>query len=79
MSKINFKTSGFVKMEALIPLPEVARLRGIYKELLEDKEKTEGLRSDLGGGDGGGKVEKITQIMRPSIIKPELLEGNAFE
>ncbi len=79
MLKINFNTNGFVKIEALISSPEVEHLRGIYKELLEDKEKTEGLRSDLGGGDGGGKVEKITQIMCPSTIKPELLKSVAFK
>ena len=80
MSKIkdSFIKDGFVKVEQLIAFSEVERLREIYDELLRDKQKTAGLRSDLSGGIESDGVEKITQIMRPSMIESELLQSTVF-
>ncbi|MGW9686055.1 phytanoyl-CoA dioxygenase family protein [Flagellimonas sp. 2504JD1-5] len=71
--KKDFLQKGFTKLDRLIPNIEVENLKTLYDELLKDTERTEGLRSDLGGkGDVDLKVEKITQIMRPSLIEPKL-------
>ncbi|WP_148232061.1 phytanoyl-CoA dioxygenase family protein [Maribacter sp. HTCC2170] len=78
--KNKFVRDGFAYLEQLIPVTEVERLRTIYDMLLGDKERTTGLRSDLSGGNTqGATVEKITQIMRPSILEPDLLNSKAYE
>ncbi len=81
MSKIkdSFIKDGFVKVDELISQSEMERLRELYDELLGDKQKTAGLRSDLSGGKESGEVEKITQIMCPSVIEPELLKSIVFK
>ena len=65
----------------MLSLEEVAALRTIYDELLQDKENTAHLRSDLAGADGANdkKVERITQIMRPSSVNPDLLANMAYK
>ena len=68
-----FLKRGYAKLDRLIPNSEVENLRALYDQLLQDKERTMGLRSDLGGGEDG-TVEKITQIMRPSLVEPKLSE-----
>lgn len=71
--KKDFLTQGFTKLDRLIPNIEVENLRKLYDELLKDPKRTQGLRSDLGGnGETRLKVERITQIMRPSMIEPIL-------
>ena len=75
-----FLTQGFVKIDSLIPLSEVDDVRQIYDLLLDSPELTTGLRSDLSGStDRENSTEKITQIMRPSMIKPEILSSQAFQ
>lgn len=76
--KRHFLRYGFAKVDGLIAMEEVEHLRGLYDTLLSDRELTQGLRSDLGGGDGGEKVEKITQIMRPSLVVPQLQQSIAY-
>lgn len=75
-----FLDEGFTRVDQLILPKEVEQLRALYNELLADVKKTEGLRSDLAGEDSRGKsVERITQIMRPSLVEPRLLENAAYD
>lgn len=77
--KKEFLKNGFAKLDGLIPFSEVDKIRVLYDALLNDKKRTAGLRSDLGGEGGNNTtVEKITQIMRPSMIEPKLLENVAY-
>ena len=75
-----FIKEGFIKIDQLITADEVDTLRTIYDKLLQDKAKTAHLRSDLAGADNSAdrKVERITQIMRPSTIAQELIENTAY-
>lgn len=83
--KQHFLKNGFAKMEQIIPLSEVTKLQVLYDELLNDKKRTAGLRSDLAGEDTNEKVEKvekvekITQIMRPSMIEPQLSQSIVYQ
>ena len=78
-----FLENGFAKFEQIISKSEVEKLQLLYNDLLEDKHRTAGLRSDLAGGiegdNRGETVEKITQIMRPSLIEPMLSESVVYE
>ena len=47
--KKDFFRNGFVKLDSLIPFSEVEKIRILYVALLNDKQRTVGLRSDLGG------------------------------
>src|SRR5690606_17531754 len=78
---INFDKNGYIKIEALLSSKEVDTLRTIYDELLQDKENTAHLRSDLAGAGAATdkKVERITQIMRPSSVNPDLLAYMAYK
>jgi len=76
--KQHFLRNGFAKVDGLISMEAVEHLRGLYDALLNDRELTQGLRSDLGGGNGEEKVEKITQIMRPSLVVPQLQQSIAY-
>ncbi|WP_420322361.1 phytanoyl-CoA dioxygenase family protein [Flagellimonas sp.] len=77
--KDDFLKKGYVKLDRLIPNIEVENLKTLYDELLKDTKRTQGLRSDLGGKeDVDLKVEKITQIMRPSMIEPKLSANIAY-
>lgn len=78
--KNKFLTEGFSHLESLVSIDEVQNLGILYDELLNDKKRTANLRSDLSGGEKKkNKVEKITQIMRPSTIEPRLLESVAYK
>lgn len=77
--KEDFLKQGYSKLERLIEEDEVVKLRGIYDALLADKVKTAGLRSDLAGGAEEKPVEKITQIMRPSLVEPELSNTETYK
>jgi phytanoyl-CoA hydroxylase len=77
--KQDFLKNGFSKMEELISFPEVEKLRILYDELLTDKKRTIGLRSDLAGEEDDQNIEKITQIMRPSMVEPRLLDSLVYE
>ena len=74
-----FLTYGFAKLDSLIPFSEVEKIRTLYDALLKDKQRTLGFRSDLGGGSrDNNAVEKITQIMRPSMIDPTFLDSMVY-
>lgn len=77
--KQHFLKNGFAKIDQLISMDEVAKLQILYDELLNDKKRTVGLRSDLAGGEADEAIEKITQIMRPSLVEPQLLESVVYE
>lgn len=76
-----FDRDGYLKIDSLLSLEEVEVLRSIYDALLIDKSKTGHLRSDLAGIEGNSKekIERITQIMRPSSVEPRLQGNIAYE
>ena len=76
-----FGKDGFIKIDSLLSLDEVEVLKTFYDELLMDKTKTGHLRSDLAGIDDGSerKIERITQIMRPSNVESRLQENTAYK
>lgn len=76
-----FTKYGYIKIEDLLSSCEVTALRTIYDELLLDKAKTGHLRSDLSGSDEttDQQVERITQIMKPSSVSPQLLKNGAYK
>ena len=73
-----FYKKGFTKNNAFISHEEVKKITIIYNCLLNDKKRTAGLRSDLSGENNPEAIEKITQIMRPSLIEPGLLKSNTY-
>ncbi|HUH47523.1 MAG TPA: phytanoyl-CoA dioxygenase family protein, partial [Arenibacter sp.] len=79
--RTKFNKNGYIKIGSLLSLNEVEDLRTIYDDLLQDKINTVHLRSDLAGSDtkADQKVERITQIMRPSSVNPDLLKNKAYE
>ena len=80
-SPARFNKNGYIKVKALLSLEVVETLETIYDGLLNDKTNTAHLRSDLAGADGttDKKAERITQIMRPSSVYPDLLKNKAYE
>ncbi|MBC8767310.1 phytanoyl-CoA dioxygenase family protein [Arenibacter sp. BSSL-BM3] len=80
-NKTKFLKEGYIRIESLLSLSEVDVLRAIYDAILQDKVKTAHLRSDLAGTEMNPhkKVERITQIMRPSSLVPELLKTSAYK
>ncbi|GGW47944.1 phytanoyl-CoA dioxygenase family protein [Arenibacter certesii] len=79
--RLEFIKDGYIKINTLLSSNEVNNLRTIYDELLLEKDKTRHLRSDLAGVEGSEsrKIERITQIMRPSTVIPELLKTKAYK
>ncbi len=78
--KEEFLKQGFARKDELIDPDEVTALRIIYDRLLGDKLRTAGLRSDLSGASPvEGQQEKITQIMRPSLLEPLLVESLVYD
>lgn len=69
-----FERHGFVVVRDLINADEVAWYRQLYEDFLSGKIEVGGNRSDLSGTTDGKGAEKITQIMRPAIFVPELLD-----
>ncbi len=77
--KTEFLENGFAKLDTLIPYTEVEKIRDLYDWLLNDRKRTQGLRSDLAGNTTDTKnIEKITQIMRPSMVEPKLAESITY-
>lgn len=67
-----FKQEGYLVIEDLISIAEVDYYRNLYNSFLDNSIDASRYRSDLSGSEG--KKEKITQIMVPSKLVPELLE-----
>lgn len=77
--KKTFLTKGYTCLEQLIAFDEVEKLRLLYNKLLNDKGRTAHLREDLAGGESDkDEVEKITQIMRPSMVEPEFKKSIVY-
>ena len=79
--KKEFLSQGYAKVVELLTLKEAKSLQKIYNSLLKAKDITAHLRSDLSGegSDESEKIERITQIMRPSLVAPELLSHIAYK
>lgn len=74
-----FEKRGFVSIDGLIPNDELPKLQLIYDDFLSGKFDLTGLRGDLSGDDSKQrKVEKITQIMRPSLVMPLLQQTETY-
>ncbi|WP_339751188.1 phytanoyl-CoA dioxygenase family protein [Algoriphagus aquimarinus] len=75
-----FLHKGYTSMERLIPSDEVEKLKILYDDLLNDKKRTAGLRSDLSGNKDSKDpaIERIIQIMRPSLVESKLLDSIAY-
>ena len=76
--KNDFHTLGFCKKDSFISNEEALIIRGIYDELLNNKERTKAYRSDLSGFNNKQQIENITQIMRPSILEPKLKKSKTY-
>lgn len=78
--KGEFENKGFVKVNDIVNDNELVELRSIYDDFLANKYDLTGMRGDLSGDTSEGKkVEKITQIMRPSLVLPRLLEKETYQ
>ncbi len=74
-----FDNEGFVRIDGLVPAEEVPVLQNIYDDFLANKYDLTGFRGDLSGDlNSQKKVEKITQIMRPSMVLPDLLPTKTY-
>jgi phytanoyl-CoA hydroxylase len=75
-----FSQNGFVFLTQIVEKNELEYLRDIYNDFLNNKYNLSGHRSDLSGAElDPKKVEKITQIMRPSLIVPELQNTMTYQ
>lgn len=70
--KTFFEAEGYLVVENLITSSEVEYYDSLYNSFLDNSIDASRYRSDLSGGTD--KKEKITQIMVPSKLVPELLQ-----
>ena len=78
--KDQFDRDGYVAFENLVSSGELKLLREIYDDFLSGKYDLKGLRSDLSGNSpDSGKIEKTTQIMRPSLVEGQLAETATYQ
>jgi ectoine hydroxylase-related dioxygenase (phytanoyl-CoA dioxygenase family) len=74
---IFFSENGYVVLNKILEGSQLDAIRSVYDLFLDKKIEVGSARSDLSGlSNPGEQVEKITQIMRPSLFYPELA---AFE
>jgi phytanoyl-CoA hydroxylase len=79
-NKQHFAESGYRTFKNIVNVDELEYLRNMYDDFLHNKYDLTGLRGDLAGGKSNSKkVEKITQIMRPSMVVPELTETKTYQ
>ncbi len=69
---IFFREQGFLVLENLLVEAEIEYYSTLYNSFLDNSINASKYRSDLSGNDGS--IEKITQIMVPSKLVPELLQ-----
>lgn len=71
-----FEREGYLIIPDLLTAEEVTYYRDLYEDFLENRIDASRYRSDLGSHaetNGTAKKERITQIMVPSRVLPELL------
>ncbi|NJL73720.1 MAG: phytanoyl-CoA dioxygenase family protein [Saprospiraceae bacterium] len=73
-SQIFFEAEGFCVVKNILNEVEIGHYIELYDELLETTKHRPDIRSDLSGQVTKVGTEKITQIMRPSLLNPNLLE-----
>ncbi len=71
--KLFFENEGYLVVKNLIAKEDVQYYDALYNSFLNNTIDASKYRTDLSGGDTTEK-EKITQIMVPSIVYPQLLE-----
>lgn len=69
-----FQNNGYLIVDDLLKPSEIIYYRQVYEDFLSGKIDTKAHRSDLSGAKKGEK-ERITQIMRPSVLFQDLLNG----
>ncbi|MFH6603125.1 phytanoyl-CoA dioxygenase family protein [Maribacter algicola] len=69
--KTFFDEEGYLVVENLLTVEETAYYSNLYASFLDNRIDASRYRSDLSGGDN--KEEKITQIMVPSKLVPDLV------
>jgi len=67
-----FQHHGYLIVNDLLTIDEIAYFRQLYEDFLNNKIDAQAHRSDLSGLTDSGEQEKITQIMRPSDLVPDL-------
>ncbi len=73
-----YSNNGYVRLEE-VALEDITTLDKIYTRFLESHYDLTGYRVDLSGENTAVGKEKITQIMRPSLIAPELQKLAVYE
>jgi len=68
-----FLEQGYLVVPNLLSNEEIKYYQGVYTSFLDNSINTSGFRSDLSGSEKTTQ-EKITQIMVPSRLYPDLLE-----
>ena len=72
-----FNENGFLVVENLLTPQEVEEYRSVYEDFLDNRHNAARYRADLAGNNDvegrKDKIERITQIMVPSRLFPDLL------
>jgi len=72
-----YSDNGYLAIDSIVSLDEVAWLREIYDRLFTERAgRASGDQFDLGGTDEEGKEAVLPQILGPSQYAPELLNGD---
>ena len=77
-----FRTEGFLCLEALTTAEEVAWIREIYDRLFEQRAgREQGFHYDLAGHDDDNAVARLPQILKPALreFAPELSKSALLE
>jgi ectoine hydroxylase-related dioxygenase (phytanoyl-CoA dioxygenase family) len=79
-NKQHFIESGYRIFKSIVHVDELEQIQQIYDDFFNNKYDLTVMRSDLSGDKTAKKkVEKITQIMRPSTIVPELTATKTYK
>ncbi len=70
-----FRANGFLSLDAITTLEEVARMRAAYDRIFQQRAgREEGNQFDLAGTDEEGKEAALPQILNPRKYAPELAD-----
>lgn len=76
---VHYHVEGYVSLDAIASLEEIAVMREIYDDLFERQAGREnGEQFDLGGSDEEGVKAKLPQILNPSRYAPELKQMQVY-